>query len=96
MVYHVTGQNVGVIFVEMSTYNLSKTYHSYVTVMSQLCDILSGYYRSKKIAVNSTELELEAVVRQQKPLYQMRRHLSVHTSNICLAVLRIPTDGRMV
>lgn len=31
--------------------------------MSQLCDILSDYYRSKKIAVNSTELELEAVLR---------------------------------
>lgn len=63
-----------------------------------MCEILCGYFHSKKTAFNSTEQQLttlEAVLRQQKPFYpnSTLRHLSVHVRNICLAALRFPTDG---
>lgn len=50
-----------------------------------MCDILSGYYHNKKIATNSTEIELKAVLGQQKPLYQITTETFVSAYEECVS-----------
>lgn len=48
-----------------------------------MCEILSGYCHSKKIAINSTEVDLKAVLGQQKLLYQITTEAFVGAYEEC-------------